>query len=308
MKKEYIFSIALFLFCVLTPKAQIVDNLIDDPGDIVIIGYHDSPDGFSFVFLDNCPDGTSIRFIDEEWTGVKFASTTTEGEVLWTNNSGGTIVQGTVVNIERADDNGAGILASVGLATEIDGGFSLDLTDDEIIAVTGTRSAPGVFLAFYGDDYISGNTLSGTSLVNGTTALRDAAVTEGRYTGVTNCSGLNVIECAQRLNDKNNWTFGSFSYPADMITFLDVSGTLTIPKTKTQKFQYYPNPAKDKLQVSSKDPIHRVTVFNLLGRELIKKNGGENTLEIDVSHLSSGVYYMKIEVIGKVEVVSFQKK
>ena len=52
------------------------------------------------------------------------------------------------VHIENANDNAPGITASQGIAIEDDGGFSLDLTDDGILAITGTRSSPENFLNY----------------------------------------------------------------------------------------------------------------------------------------------------------------
>jgi len=294
----------LSVFC----SAQIVDSTIDDPGDIVITAFHDNDDGFSFVFLDNCPNGTFIRFIDEEWTGSGFASSSTEGEVLWENNTGSTILQGTVVHIERASDIGTGILASVGLATEDDGGFSLSLTGDEIVAVTGTRAAPGVFLAFFGDDYVGGSTLTGTGLVNGVTALRDATVTEGRYTGVANCTGLSIIDCAAKLNNKANWTFGAFTYPSDAISALDIGGVLSLNSSRLADFKYYPNPAKDKLHVSAAHKINKIVVYSLIGKRKMRVAVERTTFEMDISKLPTGSYYMKVFVGEKVQVVSFVKE
>jgi len=183
----------LFLFVLLFPFitfAQIEDDTIDDPGDIVFVGYHDTDDGFSFLLMDNCPNGTSIRFVDEEWTGAAFNSPTGEGEVLWTNNTGGTLAKGTIINITDADDNSGGITASSGTASEIDSGFST-ANGDQIYAITGTRVAPGTFLAFVGEDSSFGGgeiaTLAGTGLTAGVTARLIA--TEGYYNGTTVFNG-----------------------------------------------------------------------------------------------------------------------
>ena len=190
------------------------DGMIDDPGDIAFVAYHDDDDGFSFVFTDDCPNGTSIRFIDEEWDGSMFVSATSEGEVLWTNTTGAVIPAGTVIHITDADDNDLGIAASLGTASEVDGGFTTGEINDQIYAVTGTRAMPGTFLAFVGSlgngvDIIA--SLANTGLTNGTTA-NVIGDNEGYYSGSTNCNGT-LTQCLQMINNSGNWTMGAFTYP-----------------------------------------------------------------------------------------------
>ena len=187
--------------------AQNNNGAIDAAGDIVFVAYHDDDDGFSFLLLDDCPNGTSIRFVDEEWNGTGFASSTSEGEVIWSNNTGSTIAKGTVIDITDADDNGAGISASLGIAIEDDLGFST-ANGDQLFAITGTRATPGVFLAFVGCD--TGNTLSGTGLTNGSTAV--ITCFEGYYSGTTSFSTLS--SAATTINTIGNWTTGDFSFPS----------------------------------------------------------------------------------------------
>ena len=179
------------------------DGVIDDPGDIVIIAYYAQTnnvngDGFSFLFTDDCPPGTSIRFTDEGWdqslVPPAFNSTTNEGDVLWTNNTGCTIPKGTVVDIMDADDGkeggSSGIRTSIGTVSEDDLGFDLAQSKDQIYAFTGTRSFPGNFLAFYGSnkDGNSDDADLPSSLTDGTTALVTGNNPSERYTGSTVCN------------------------------------------------------------------------------------------------------------------------
>ncbi|SEL22912.1 Calx-beta domain-containing protein, partial [Aquimarina amphilecti] len=196
--------------------AQVQDGIIDDPGDIAFVAFHDNDDGFSFLFLDDCPAGTEIRFTDEGWNGSAFNSTTAEGEVLWINDTGNTIAAGIVIDITDADDNTAGIQASLGTATEDDLGFTTGVSNEQIYAITGTRAMPGIFLAFVGDtdDGATPASLAGTGLVAGSTALI-ILDNEGYYTGSLNCNGT-IGECSTMINDINNWTLGSFNFPTDV--------------------------------------------------------------------------------------------
>ncbi|PWJ38498.1 fibronectin type III domain-containing protein [Sediminitomix flava] len=53
----------------------------------------------------------------------------------------------------------------------------------------------------------------------------------------------------------------------------------------------FPNPVKTVLNVSNSETVSTLTVFNLQGKLMLKGNGNS----IDVSHLSSGVYVIKID-------------
>lgn len=292
MKKNYII-LSLTFFMTNFVQSQIVDNSIDDPGDIVITAYHNNSDGFSFVFLDNCPIGASIRFVDEEWNGSAFASLANEGEVLWTNTSGGIIVQGTVVHIENADDE-LSISASIGTAVEDDGGFGIASTNDGIIAITGTRSNPGVFLAFFGDT--TDSVLSGTSLVNGSTANQQASYGTGYYSGASNCDGLTITECAERLNSVANWTVeGTFTYPGATMSSLEVSGVLSANKFVVEgNLKYFPNPVRGKINIVSDSKFNKVNLLNSLGVVLKTKNKCVQETQLDLSDLNNGIYYIEV--------------
>lgn len=293
MKKNYfVFIIALVYGNFL--DAQIVDNLIDDPGDIAFVGYHNSIDGFSFVFLDNCPIGATIRFVDEEWNGSAFESESNEGEVLWTNTSGGVIAQGTVIHIQNADD-AISISASVGTAIEDDNGFGISSTNDGIIAITGTRTSPGVFLAFFGDT--TDSSLTGTSLINGSTANQQASYGTGYYSGATSCDGLTITQCAERINNVSNWTIApTFTYPGDVMSNLEVSGVLSDNTRKNDsEFFCYPNSKGDRITIVSDIKIQVVRVYDSLGMELLCLKKTHEKIEIDFRNFAKGVYVIACE-------------
>ncbi|MDO6744886.1 T9SS type A sorting domain-containing protein [Tenacibaculum soleae] len=203
-----IFSFLFIFLGILNTISQNDNGQIDAPGDIAFVAYHDNDDGFSFILLDDCPNNTSIRFTDDEWNGTTFVTPTGEGEVLWTNNTGNTITKGNIINITDADDNSGGITASSGTASESDPGFSTAVID-ELFAFTGSRAAPGTFLAFIGD--INGNSLANTGLTDGVTA--NIITEEGYYNGSPICNG-SLTDCAALINtSSSNWSFGGYSFP-----------------------------------------------------------------------------------------------
>ncbi|SRX52837.1 T9SS type A sorting domain-containing protein [Aequorivita sp. CIP111184] len=64
------------------------------------------------------------------------------------------------------------------------------------------------------------------------------------------------------------------------------------------KFQLYPNPAKDKLFLSTTSPVEnlKIKIFNIEGKLLSNQTLAlEKQTAIDVSNLSSGMYFLNIE-------------
>ncbi|MEH6763990.1 MAG: T9SS type A sorting domain-containing protein [Aequorivita antarctica] len=78
------------------------------------------------------------------------------------------------------------------------------------------------------------------------------------------------------------------------------------------EFLLYPNPAKDKLFLSATNPTEnlKVKIFNIEGKLLSNQEIElQNQTSIDVSNLSSGMYFLNIEdESGKMEVKKFIKE
>ena len=57
----------------------------------------------------------------------------------------------------------------------------------------------------------------------------------------------------------------------------------------------FPNPTTDFANVTSSEVIDQITVYNLLGQEIMELKGSSNQLKIDLSGQPSGVYIAMIE-------------
>ena len=62
----------------------------------------------------------------------------------------------------------------------------------------------------------------------------------------------------------------------------------------------YPNPATDKINVTSNIKINHVWVLNNLGAIVIETTANTNQLNLDISGLNPGMYIIKIETDGAV--------
>ncbi len=81
----------------------------------------------------------------------------------------------------------------------------------------------------------------------------------------------------------------------------DVTGTvLSLVDNSFEGFSYYPNPTTNILNVNAKSNIENITIFNVLGQQLINVTPDNLTAKIDLSNLSAGMYVMKATVNGNV--------
>lgn len=65
-----------------------------------------------------------------------------------------------------------------------------------------------------------------------------------------------------------------------------------IELTKNNNISIYPNPTTGKLNISSNEKVNRITVFNVLGQNILDINQRTN---VDITTFQSGIYYLNIE-------------
>lgn len=86
---------------------------------------------------------------------------------------------------------------------------------------------------------------------------------------------------------------------------LNVKETLATGETSFNKIQFYPNPVKDVLNISSTKKVNSITVYNTAG-QVVKTL--QNTNTVNMSSLAPGVYVVKADVEGKTESSKVIKK
>jgi hypothetical protein len=62
----------------------------------------------------------------------------------------------------------------------------------------------------------------------------------------------------------------------------------------------YPNPVKNTLTIEANGQIQRVSVYNVLGQEVLKSSPKSNTTTLQTNELQKGVYMVTTEIDGKV--------
>lgn len=69
----------------------------------------------------------------------------------------------------------------------------------------------------------------------------------------------------------------------------------------------YPNPVTDKLNIDYANDISRVLVFDLYGRQVYSQEPDNNHVQLDLSYLANGIYFVKLETGNEVKSFRFLK-
>ncbi len=98
-----------------------------------------------------------------------------------------------------------------------------------------------------------------------------------------------------------NQTYYVFVLNTGGITDIQINTTiLGVEDNILDGFSFYPNPTSDVANLKAASTIENATVYNLLGQKVVEMNNSSNTMQLNVSSLSTGTYIMKVTVNGKV--------
>jgi hypothetical protein len=73
-------------------------------------------------------------------------------------------------------------------------------------------------------------------------------------------------------------------------------------------FVMYPNPVSDKLVVETTETIDHLEIYNLLGALVYSDTDCAKKVEISVSDLPSGMYFVRLKTNNNTETLKFVKK
>ncbi len=90
------------------------------------------------------------------------------------------------------------------------------------------------------------------------------------------------------------------------------SGCYTVATLDTNNFdfdnfKYYPNPTTNILNIENSKEIENITIFNLLGQKLSEKSTNSKKVQVELSSLRSGTYFIKIKVAGQIKTITAVK-
>jgi len=88
----------------------------------------------------------------------------------------------------------------------------------------------------------------------------------------------------------------------------DVSLSVDDNELNLSDVKVYPNPAKDRINLSSTNEISSMSVYNSLGQEVLRSAVNSRSFSLDVSNLHTGIYIVKLAVGQTVKTFKVVKK
>ncbi|PZO24813.1 MAG: hypothetical protein DCE86_16205 [Flavobacteriaceae bacterium] len=140
------------------------------------------------------------------------------------------------------------------------------------------------------------------------------------------CSSLTEIACDDDTGDGNFsmltvtnqtpgatlyigvWRYGTAAANTGEFRIAAYDASLSTPTFGDANFRAYPNPVVDVLNLSYTQEISNVSVFNLLGQQVLTKTIGATDASVDMSSLAGGTYLVKVAVDNQVKTIKVIKK
>lgn len=171
-------------------------------------------------------------------------------------------------------------VATVDVSTDFTGGTNVDT---EIAVYSGT---PGAF------------TEIACSQDEGTTILSNGSSYNSLITDLAVNIGETYYVQVAGYGTTNQGTF-----------CLEIStNQLGVNDFELSSFDYYPNPVNNKLSLRAQDVIQNVSVYNMLGQEVIRTSPNLASSDVDMSALQAGAYFVQVTVQDITETIRIIKK
>ena len=84
--------------------------------------------------------------------------------------------------------------------------------------------------------------------------------------------------------------------------------TMGVADAELDRFSFYPNPTSDILHINAAKNIESVTIYNMLGQQVISSKIGAISSDINMSKLPAGTYLMKVAINGVTKSYKIIKK
>ena len=94
----------------------------------------------------------------------------------------------------------------------------------------------------------------------------------------------------------------------DTNVYWNTSTTLSTSEiASNQAVNFYPNPAKDIVSITSTTTIERISLYNLLGQEIFSQQINSNEFILDINNQPTGTYIAKVSSNGKFQSLKLVK-
>ena len=115
-------------------------------------------------------------------------------------------------------------------------------------------------------------------------------------------AGLVSYDKMVLFTDAGNWYNDYYNnntgtYLVDDIKFAEVLSTAKFDKSN---IKMYPNPVKNTLTIEANSTIQKISVYNILGQEVMAMSPKNNSATLQTSALQKGVYMLKTDLNGNI--------
>ena len=115
----------------------------------------------------------------------------------------------------------------------------------------------------------------------------------------------NWTENGEVVSEELSFTFTLTESHSFIAHLIDIS---SVSENVQQTMSIYPNPVSGKLFIEAGDAISLVEVYNLTGTMLLNQECNSEKVEIEVSELQSGIYFIKMMTNNTIETRRFVKE
>ena len=152
------------------------------------------------------------------------------------------------------------------------------------------------------------------SVSNGSNQTFTITAPAGRHINEVYADGVDVTATANFVTTDNiHGTYTFYNVTANHTLFVtyavdDTPGDDAVADYAESSVSIAPNPATDHVLISSPMPIETLEVFDLSGRRVMTAVPAGNMLQLAVSDLESGIYFVKLLTGGETVVRKFVKR
>lgn len=249
-------------------------------------------------------DGSTSFFnwdnIDDDGDGMLWQVVNTDG-FGWTS-----LFQGNVADSDSWDSNGAYTPDNYLITSDA---ITLG-TNSEVSFLMGSYQTNGTFLGDRLSVYLSAS--NDPNVISGLTAL---------WTGTVG----DVCPCDSEANNAAEVTVDASAFDGQTVylvmrhhdTFDEnsvlidnvvVSGNLSVSENNIDGFNYYFSPQTQNLTINANDAFSNITIFNVLGQQVVNKNLSSNSEVINLSSVKSGVYIVNVVANGQTTTFKLAKR
>ena len=115
-----------------------------------------------------------------------------------------------------------------------------------------------------------------------------------QVTGSTFISNYSVF--GVQSNQSITFTLTNLTGRPCFIPLTATCGTLINTDFEATAFNHFPNPIIDILNLSYKDPINSIEVFNVIGQRVFSATYNSNLIQLPFSEFKAGIYVVKIKI------------